>query len=100
MNKNKKIEIAKSIARRILTTLQKEKCFDGFVTRFFTYTKCVNYLQNSINEYFRRNTRLENWNKESWIDIFDDTNLVNAIVWYMQDFNLAKEFEEEQENNK
>jgi len=100
MNKDKKMQIAKSTARRILTVLKNEDCFDGFVTRFFTRTKCINYLQKNLNEYFRHNTRLENWNKDTWFDIFDDSELVDAIVWYMQDYNLAKEIEEENENNK
>ena len=99
MNKDKKMQIAKSTARRILAVLKNEDCFDGFVTRFFTRTKCINYLQKSLNEYFRHNTRLENWNKDTWFDIFDDSELVDAIVWYMQDYNLAKEIEEENERN-
>ena len=97
MNKDKKMQVAKSIARQILTTLSNEDCFDGFVTRFFTSTKCINYLQKNINEYFKHNKRLVNWNKDSWLDIFEDKNLTNAIVWYMQDFNLSKEIEEENE---
>ena len=97
MNKDKKMQIAKVTARRILTTLSNEDCFDGFVTRFFTRTKCINYLQKEINEYFRHNARLDNWNKDSWFDIFDDNDLVDAIVWYMQEYNLAKEIEEENE---
>ena len=100
MNKDKKMQIAKTMARRILTTLSNEDCFDGFVTRFFTRTKCINYLQKSMNEYFRHNARLENWNKDTWFDIFDDNDLIEAIVWYMQDYNLAKEIEEENENKK
>ena len=63
MNKDKKMQIAKVTARRILTALSK----------------------------------LDNWNKDSWFDIFDDNDLVDAIVWYMQEYNLAKEIEEENE---
>ena len=100
MNKDKKMQIAKVTARRILTTLANEDCFDGFVTRFFTRTKCINYLQKSFNEYFSRGEiQLVNWNKNKWLDIFDDKDLVDALVWYMQEFNLAKEKEEETENN-
>ncbi len=97
MNKDKKMQINKVMARRILLALKAEDCFDGFVTRFFTRAKCINYLQKSINDYFRKNKQLINWNKDSWFDIFDDINLVDTIVWYMQDFNLAKELEEENE---
>ena len=100
MNKNKKTQIAKATARRILTVLYNEGYFDGFITRFFTRTKCINYLQKEINEYFRHNARLEIWNKDTWFDIFDDNDLIEAIVWYMQEFNLAKEIEEENENKK
>jgi hypothetical protein len=97
MNKDKKMQIAKTMARRILTTLSNEDYFDGFVTRFFTRTKCINYLQKAISEYFRKNAQLINWNKNTWFDIFDDTFLLEALVFYMQDFNLAKEIEAEEE---
>lgn len=101
MNKDKKIKIAKTIARRILLDLSNERCFDGFVTRFFTRTKCINSLSKSIETYFKfGETKLVNWNKDTWFDIFDDTDLVDALVWYMQDFNLAKELEQEQEQYK
>ena len=76
-----------------------EDCFDKFVTRFFTRTKCINYLQKSFDEYFHKRTQLINWNKNTWFDIFDDKNLVEALVWYMQEFNLAKEKEAEEEAN-
>lgn len=99
MNKDKKIQIAKTMARQILEVLSNEDYFDGFVTRFFTRTKCINYISKNIELYFRHGeTKLINWNKDTWFDIFDDTDLVDALVWYMQDFNLAKEKEEEQES--
>lgn len=97
MNKDKKMQIAKTMARQILEVLSNEDCFDGFVTRFFTRTKCINYLQKCFDEYFRKNTQLINWNKNTWFDMFDDSNLVEALVFYMQDFNLAKEKEAELE---
>ena len=100
MNKDKKMQISKVIARRILLALKSEDCFDGFVTRFFTRTKCINYLQKAISDYFRTNKQLINWNKDSWFDIFDDKNLIDSIVWYMQEFNLAKEIEAEAEEEK
>lgn len=99
MNKDKKTQIAKTMARRILETLKNENYFDGFVTRFFTRTKCINHLEKIFNEYFRKNQKLVNWNKDTWFDIFEDNNLIDAIVWYMQDFNLAKEIEEENEKH-
>ena len=97
MNKDKKNQIAKVTARRILTALSNEGFFDGFVTRFYSHRKCINYLQKNITEYFRHNTTLANWNKDTWFNIFDDNDLVDTLVWYMQDFNLAKEIEEENE---
>ena len=97
MNKDKKMQIAKMMARQILEVLSSEDCFDGFVTRFFTRTKCINYLQKSFDEYFRSNSQLIIWNRNTWINIFDDKNLVEALVWYMQEFNLAKEKEAEEE---
>ena len=39
MNKEKKIQIAKNIAKSILITLKNENCFDAFITRFYTKTK-------------------------------------------------------------
>lgn len=99
MNKDKKMQIAKTMARQILEVLSTEDCFDGFVTRFFTRTKCINYLQKSFTEYFYKNTQLINWNKNTWFDIFDDKDLVESLVWYMQEFNLAKEKEAEEEAN-
>ena len=99
MNKDKKMQIAKTMARQILEVLSSEDCFDGFVTRFFTRTKCINYLQKSFDKYFHKRTQLINWNKNTWFDIFDDKNLVEALVWYMQEFNLAKEKEAEEEAN-
>lgn len=99
MNKDKKIKIVKTTARRILLDLANGNCFDGFITRFFTRTKCINYLQKNINNYFRKNNKLDNWNKDTWFNIFDDTDLVDTLVWYMQDFNLNKELEEEEEQN-
>ena len=99
MNKDKKMQIAKTMARQILEVLSAEDCFDGFVTRFFTRTKCINYLQKSFDEYFHKRTQLINWSKNTWFDIFDDKNLVEALVWYMQEFNLAKEKEGEEEAN-
>lgn len=101
MNKNKKHQITKNTARQILLSLSNEDCFDGFVTRFFTRVKCVNYLQKCIKEYFNKGkTQLVSWNRNTWLDIFYDSNLTETLVWYMQDFNLAKEIEEENENNK
>lgn len=99
MNKDKKMQIAKTMARQILEVLSSEDCFDGFVTRFFTRTKCINYLQKSFDKYFHKRTQLINWSKNTWFDIFDDKNLVEALVWYMQEFNLAKEKEAEEEAN-
>ena len=99
MNKDKKMQIAKTMARQILEVLSAEDCFDGFVTRFFTRKKCINYLQKSFDEYFHKRTQLINWNKNTWFDIFDDKNLVEALVWYMQEFNLAKEKEAEEGAN-
>ena len=99
MNKDKKMQIAKMMARQILEVLSYEDCFDGFVTRFFTRTKCINYLQKSFDEYFRNNSQLIIWNMNTWLDIFDDSNLVDALVFYMQDFNLAKEKEAEEDAN-
>ena len=96
MNKNKKLQIAKSTARQILVRLSNEGCFDGFVTRFFTRAKCINHLQKNINSYFSKGeTQLVNWNKNTWLDIFEDETLVDSLVWYMQEFNLAKEIENE-----
>ena len=98
MNKDKKEQIAKNLARQILLTLSNENCFDGFITRFFSRTKCINNLSKNIELYFRSGeTKLVNWNKDTWFDIFDDNDLVDALVWYMQDFNLNKEIEEENE---
>ena len=97
MNKDKKIRYAKIMARNILIELQNAKCFDGFISRFYSKTKCVNYLQKNIDEYFKKNSQLINWNKNSWFDIFDDAYLLDALVFYMQDFNLAKEIESENE---
>lgn len=100
MNKDKKIQIAKNIAKRILLNLSNEDCFDGFITRFFTKTKCINHIQKCINKFFSHGeNQLVNWNKNTWLDIFDDENLVDALVWYMQDYNLAKEIEENLESN-
>ena len=97
MNKDKKMQINKVMARQILLTLKDEGYFDGFVTRFFTRTKCINYLQKNITEYFKKHVKLVNWNKDTWFDIFNDAFLVDTIVTYMQGFNLAKEIEEENE---
>ena len=97
MNKDKKMQIAKTMARQILEVLSSEDCFDGFVTRFFTRTKCINYLQKSFDEYFHKRTQLINWSKNTWFDIFDDEDLTDAIVFYMQEFNLNKELEKEEE---
>ena len=98
MNKDKKMQISKAMARQILLALKNEDCFDGFVTRFFTRAKCINYLQKNINEYFHKGeVQLINWNKNTCLDIFDDNTLMDALVFYMQEFNLAKEIEEENE---
>ena len=99
MNKNKKIQISKSMAKRILLVLKNENCFDGFISRLYTKAKCINYFQECANKYFKYNDQLINWNKESWFDIFDDNDLSDAIVFYMQDFNLNKELEKDEEQN-
>lgn len=98
MNKEKKLLLAKIEARNILMELLDKKYFDGFVTRYYTRTKCINYLEKNLNEYFKKNTRLLTWNKNTWINIFEDNNIVDALVWYMQDYNLMKEIEAENEN--
>lgn len=96
MNKNKKLQIAKNTARQILVALKDKNLFDGYVTRFFTRTKCINNLQKNINSYFNKGeTQLVNWNKNTWLNIFKDETLVDSLVWYMQEFNLAKEIENE-----
>ena len=95
MNKEKKIQIAKNIAKSILITLKNENCFDAFITRFYTKTKCINYLSNNIEIYFQKgNSTLVNWNKNTWFDIFDDKLIVEYLVFYMTEFNLNKELEE------
>lgn len=98
MNKEKKLLLAKIEARNILMELLDKKYFDGFVTRYYTRTKCINYLDKNLNEYFKKHTRLLTWNKNTWINIFEDNNIVDALVWYMQDYNLMKEIEAENEN--
>jgi len=97
MNKDKKMLIAKMTARRILTVLSDEDYFDGFVTRFFSRTQCINYLQKNINNYFKYHSKLDNWNKDTWFNIFEDNNLIDALVWYMTNYNFAKEIEAENE---
>lgn len=97
MNKNKKNQIAKLTARNILFELKSANYFDGFDTRFYSKIRCINYIQKNIAEYFRSHKQLVNWNKDTWFDIFDDKELVDNIVWYMQEFNLSKELEEENE---
>ena len=99
MNKNMKSIVAKQTARRILEALSREKCFDGFVSRLYNDNQCLSYFNKSMAEYFRHNDRMLNWNKMSWINIFDDKDLIETLVWYMQDFNLAKEIEEENKDN-
>jgi len=95
MNKEKKMQIAKNIAKSILIALKNENCFDAFVTRFYTKTKCINYLSDNISKYFQKgNSTLINWNKNTWFDIFDDKTIVEALVFYMTEFNLNKELEE------
>lgn len=98
MNKEKKLLLAKIEARNILMELLDKKYFDGFVTRYYTRTKCINYLEKNLNEYFKKHTQLLTWNKNTWINIFEDNNVVDALVWYMQDYNLMKEIEAENEN--
>ena len=96
MNKEKKMQIAKNTAKAILLVLKDANCFDAFVTQFYTKIKCMNYIQDSINTYFSKgNSNLVNWNKNTWFDIFDDQNVVEALVYYMTNFNLNKELEEE-----
>jgi len=97
MNKDKKMLIAKITARRILSVLSDEDYFDGFVTRFFSRTQCINYLQKNINNYFKHNDKLDNWNKDTWFNIFEDNYLIDAFVWYMTNYNFAKEIEAENE---
>ena len=97
MNKDKKMLIAKITARRILSVLSNEDYFDGFVTRFFSRTQCINYLQKNINNYFKHNDKLDNWNKDTWFNIFEDNYLIDALVWYMTNYNFAKEIEAENE---
>jgi len=95
MNKDKKMQISKKIAFEILTQLKNQGCFDGFITRFFTYKQCINHLGKIIPQYFKDKKQLVNWNKDSWFNIFDDNDLVSALVFYMQEYNLAKEIEEQ-----
>lgn len=98
MNRNKKTEISNNMAIQILMALKSQNCFDGFISRFYNKTKCINYFQDCVNEYFHKgNKLLLNWNKLTWLDIFDDEYLADSIVHYMQDFNLNKEFEEDEE---
>ena len=97
MNKSKRELIAKNTAKQILLELSNKGCFDGFITRFYTHIRCVNQLSKDIEKYFRTGEqKLVNWNKNNWFDIFDDKELTNALVWYMQDFNLNKEIEEKE----
>jgi len=97
MNRDKKIQIARQQAFDILMQLKNEKCFDGYVTRFFTPTKCLNYLGKMIPEYFKVAKTLKSWNKDTWFNIFEDKELSDALVWYMKDFNFSKEIEENED---
>lgn len=97
MNRNTKIQISKSMARRILLELKNENCFDGYISMLYTKAKCINYFQECVNKYFKHNGKLINWNRKTWFDIFDDEDLTDAIVFYMQEFNLNKELEKEEE---
>ena len=72
MNKNKKIQIIKSMAKRILLVLKNENCFDGFISRLYTQAKCINYFQECVNKYFKYNDQLINWNKESFTGLSTD----------------------------
>lgn len=100
MNKDKKIQIGKTTARRLLLQLKRNNCFDGFISRYYTRSRCINYLQECIEKYFKTNKQLITWNKDSYFDLFEDKYLVDSIVWYMQDFNLDEELDEYQKTKK
>lgn len=94
MNKEKKKLIAKSLAKQILVELKDKKYFDGFITKYYKDSQCINYLTKQIDLYFKQNNSLVTYNKNSWIDLFEDQDLIDALVYYMKDFNLYKELEE------
>ncbi len=95
MNKEKKLQITKNSAKQILVELKNKKYFDGFITKYYKNSQCMNYLSKQIESYFKEYSTLSIYNKNTWINIFDDQDLINSIVYYMQDFNLYKELEEE-----
>ena len=94
MNKEKKKQIAKNLAKQILIELKDKQYFDGFITKYYKDSQCINYLNKQIESYFKQNNSLSIYNKNTWIDMFDNADLIESLIFYMKDFNLYKELEE------
>lgn len=94
MNKEKKMLINKQNGIRLLDILLKEDCWDPYVTQFMTSAQCKNKLKKAIEEYFSLgDSTLVYWNKTSYLNIFEDKDLLEMLIYLMKDFNFHKEQE-------
>lgn len=94
MNKEKRMLINKQNGIRLLDILLKEGCWDPYVTQFMTSAQCKNKLKKAIEEYFSLgDSTLVYWNKTSYLNIFNDNDLLDMIIYLMKEFNFHKEQE-------
>lgn len=87
MNAKKLKEINQKTAYRVLEELYKKNLWDPVVTNRMSELQCINRLNKALNEYFKTESSLVYWGKNTYLEMISDNK---EIIPMMQKYNFNK----------
>lgn len=87
MNAKKLKEINQKTAYRVLEELYKKGLWDPVVTNRMSELQCTNRLNKALNEYFKTESSLVYWGKNTYHEMISDNK---EIIPMMQEYNFNK----------
>ena len=72
MNAKKLKEINQKTAYRVLEELYKKNLWDPVVTNRMSELQCINRLNKALNEYFKTESSLVYWGKNTYLEMISD----------------------------
>ena len=87
MNAKKLKEINQKTAYRVLEELYKKNLWDPVITNRMSELQCINRLNKALNEYFKIESSLVYWGKNTYLEMISDNK---EIIPMMQNYNFNK----------
>ena len=87
MNAKKLKEINQKTAYRVLEELYKKNLWDPVITNRMSELQCINRLNKALNEYFKTESSLVYWGKNTYLEMISDNK---EIIPMMQKYNFNK----------